>query len=61
MVVLLDGVEDDGQLLIADFPVALNKEECTDVVDVAASYLPEVLPSFLFPIVFHNYSNMGIC
>ena len=54
MVLPLDGVEDDGQLLVADALVVLNMEGYTEVVNVAAAFiLLEGLPGLLLPVDFH--------
>ena len=52
VVLLLYGVEDDWQHLVVDPLRVLDMEECTEVVDVAASFLLEGLSGLLLPVYF---------
>ena len=54
MVLLLYGVEDDGQHLIIDPLLILNREGCTEVIAVIVSDLLEGLSSLLLPHHHHT-------
>ena len=53
MVLPLDGVEDDGQHLVADAVVVLNMEGCTEFVEIISFMLLEGLSGPLLPADFH--------